>query len=71
MTATITDLESWRRTHVSRHCDAISLGEFVANQSLTWWAECGVPPVLVRMAKTNVRWGAAYLRDQMRQWWGV
>lgn len=71
MTATITDLTQWRRTHVFRHCDAIRMAEFLANQSLIWWSECGAPPALVRMAEANLRWGAAYLRDQMRYWWKV
>lgn len=71
MTATITDLRQWKRTHVARQCDSVSLPEAVAVRTIHALGACGAPPLFVRVASSNVRWGAAYLRDQMRQWWGV
>lgn len=38
MTATITDLAKWRATHVRNHCDAVSLAEDLAHQTIRWWA---------------------------------
>lgn len=38
MTATIHALRQSRRTHVARQCDAVSLAEALAIQSVRWWA---------------------------------
>lgn len=70
-TATIIPISHWRRTHARARCDAISLAEGFAQQAVAGLGCLGMPPPLVRVASMNVRWGAAFLRDQARFWYGA
>lgn len=38
MTATITNMDQWRRSHVRKQCDAISVAEASAHLMVRWWA---------------------------------
>lgn len=71
MTATITDLQQWRRAHAFAHCDAISVCETAAHQAVAGLGYMGMSPLLVRVTSRNIRWAAATARDAMRFWWGV